>query len=112
MGSNVTIHLPSVPAVAVFFCPANPTVTDCPLPAHPQIGTGFSRCNTILSPKTRASRSPADAAEAKHAKPSSVLQMTLTLFIFLFSLLSIGLIEILGGPGEDEFVHTLPRLQI
>lgn len=51
--SNTTLHSPSADATADFLCPKNSTSTFAPAFAVPQILTGFSRCNTILSEITR-----------------------------------------------------------
>ena len=51
-GSRSTRHCPEASAVAVFFCPANSTVTTAFGSAIPQTGTGWSRCSTMWSEKT------------------------------------------------------------
>ena len=48
-GLSLTIHLPSLPALAVSFCPANSTVIFVPGLLQPQTGTGISRCRMALS---------------------------------------------------------------
>ena len=61
IGASSTRHLPSAPAVVLSACPANVTVTASPGSAQPQTGAATSRCNTMLSPMTRAKRtSPTD----------------------------------------------------
>ncbi len=48
-GSSLIIHLPSAPAWALCFCPANSTVTVVPGLLQPHTGTGISRCRIALS---------------------------------------------------------------
>lgn len=50
--SSFTIQLPSLSAVACLIWPAKLTLTSSSGSARPQIGTGMSRCSTMLSPKT------------------------------------------------------------
>jgi len=48
-GSSDVVHLPSAPAVAVFFWPANSTVIFVPGLLQPHTGTGISRWRMALS---------------------------------------------------------------
>ena len=49
-GASLTSHLPSLPASALTFCPANSTVIFVPGLLQPQTGKSISRCRTALSP--------------------------------------------------------------
>ena len=48
-GSSESIHLPDLPATAIFVWPANSTVTFVPGSLHPQTGTLIPRWRTALS---------------------------------------------------------------